>query len=177
MLEIIQIEGKIMPRMAFKGVEPEQLDFKEGDRVISADLKFRGDETRLYFRKKHEPNTPSWKDGGYECVDEYGMRRAFFLDALILHPNQRWYDISGKKGKGRPKGSGAVKPPIDPDKPKGKRGRPSLSPEEKQKRETEISNKPKGTGKRGRPAMDPSLRKTKPYIPSGKPRGRPKKSE
>ena len=35
---------------------------------------------------KHEPNTPGWKDGGYECYDINGAFRAFHLDALIVHP-------------------------------------------------------------------------------------------
>ena len=89
------------------------------------------------------------------------MKRAFHLDALIVHPRV----FQGKT---------IAKVKVDEDKTKGKKGRPKMDPSLK-KQVTEYT--PTG-GKRGRPRIDPSLKKSfAVYVPTGGKRGRPKKAK
>lgn len=164
-------------RKKFINLKPEYLQFKPGQRVLPAPFVGMVDQGPIYFVKKHEPGESHWKDGGYECVSIGGGVRAFFLDALMLHPSEMKKSERIEVGGLRTRGRKRIKPIVvkDPNAPKGKRGRKPLSEEEKQKRELEKQNKPKGTGKRGRPKMDPALKKSKPYVKTGGKRGRPKK--
>ena len=161
-MKIITIDGDIMSRKAYVLDDNEQqyLDFKPGIDVLPAAHYESDTAGNFYFVQQHEVGERFWKDGGYECVDDYGMKRAFCLDALIVHP--RIF-----------KGKTKAKVKVDEDKPKGKRGRPPIDPSLK-KVVTEY--KPTG-GKRGRPAADPALRKSHVYIPTGGKRGRPSKSK
>jgi hypothetical protein len=113
-------------------------------------------DSKFYYRKKHEPGTPGWKDGGYECVEENGAVRAFYLDSLIVHP--RYFKRKEKAAKIL--------------KSKGKRGRPKMDPSLKKTPVVYV----KTGGKRGRPKMDPSLKKSIVYVKTGGKRGRPRKN-
>ena len=144
MLEIQKIEANITPRHIFIGITAEHQNFEKGCRVLSSELMANSDNTQLFFEKRHEPGEPHWKEGGFECIDEYGARRAFHLDALIVAPNQKPL-IMGMSRRGRKPNPNKEQPVIDPNKPKKGRGRPSIAPE---------------------------LRKSQPYIPNGGQRGR-----
>jgi hypothetical protein len=140
--------------------EQQLLDFKPGIDVLPA-MYYESDTAgNFYFVKKHEPGEQFWRDGGYECIDDYGMKRAFHLDALVVHPRVF-------------KGKTKAKIKVDEDKPKGKRGRPPMDPSLKR----EVTEyKPTG-GKRGRPKVDAALRKSTAYVKTGGRRGRPSKAK
>jgi hypothetical protein len=140
--------------------EQDYLNFEPGIKVLPAMYYESEAAGEFYYVRKHEVGEQFWKDGGYECVDATGLKRAFHLDALIVHPK-----LFKKKEK--------IQVKVDENKPKGKRGRPPMDPFMKKIQNVYI---PTG-GKRGRPKMDPSLKKTTPvYVPTGGKRGRPKKA-
>jgi hypothetical protein len=161
-MKIVTIAAPIMARKAYflEDNEQEYLNFESGIDVLPAAHYESDTAGNFYYVKKHEPGEKFWPEGGYECIDDYGMKRAFYLDALIVHPRVF-------------KGKTKAKVKVDEDKPKGKRGRPPMDPSLK-KIVTEY--KPTG-GKRGRPAADPALRKSYVYVPTGGKRGRPSKSK
>ena len=163
-MELITVNDSSIARKAYALGEDEQqyMNFEPGIDVLPA-MYYNSEVAsgNFYFVKRHEPGEQFWKDGGYECVDDYGMKRAFHLDALIVHP--RIF-----------KGKTKAKVKVDEDKPKGKKGRPPMDPSLK-KQITEYT--PTGN-KRGRPKMDPSLKKAfGVYVPTGGKRGRPKKAK
>lgn len=182
-MKIIQIPiKKDEMRPAFDHVPPELAIINPGQRVLSAYDFENPNETSIYFEKRHEPGEPNWPEGGYECRDIGGGFRAFYLDALILHPSQiKTSQNFAKNGKrGRPKRTiinidGTESEPVK----LGKRGRPRLYKENespsalaKIAKDQDITIK----RKRGRPAKDPSeLKEIVKYIPNGGQRGRPKK--
>jgi hypothetical protein len=162
-MKVITIDDPVMERKAYLLDEDEQqyTEFTPGIDVLPA-MYYSSEVAsgNFYFVAKHEPGERFWKDGGYECVDDHGMKRAFHLDALIVHPRT----FQGKT---------KAKVEIDEDKPKGKRGRPPIDPSLKK-----ITPEYKSTGnKRGRPAADPALRKSYVYVPTGGKRGRPSKAK
>lgn len=160
-MDIIIINTTSIPRKAYALTEEEQqqyLDFKEGIEVLPAAYSEGETADTFTYIKKHEPGEKHWRDGGHECWDSYGIKRAFYLDALIIHPK-----VFSTKRK-------TVKiTPSEFNKPEpGRRGRPSLPPELR-KTQPYVA---KGT-KRGRKPMDPSLKKEqKTYTPNGGRRGR-----
>lgn len=163
-MKVIEIKNKMYARKAYQLNTDEQyyLDFKPEIEVLPAIYYDSENPGKFYFSKKHEPNTPGWKDGGYECYDENGAFRAFYLDALIVHPR-----MFRKKIKSNITG-------VMIDKPKGKRGRPKSDPS---LLKTKVEYVSTGRG-RGRPKMDESLLKVKTqYIPNGGKRGRKPLSE
>ena len=159
-MEIIQINTSSIPRKAYALSEEEQqyLDFKEGIEVLPAAYSEGETADTFTYIKKHEPGEKHWRDGGHECWDSYGIRRAFYLDALIIHPK-----VFSTKRK-------TVKiTPSEFNKPEpGRRGRKPI-PLELRKTKPYV----KTGGKRGRKAIDPSLKKEqKLYISTGQGRGR-----
>jgi len=158
-MKIIEIEANIVPRKAYvvESDEQQYLEFTNGIEVLPAMYYESDPGVKFYYRKKHEPNTPGWKDGGHECVEENGAVRAFYLDSLIVHP--RYFKRKAK--------AQAIL-----NKPKGKRGRPKMNPALKK---TPTVYVPTG-GKRGRPKMDPALKKSTVYVKTGGKRGRPRKN-
>ena len=131
-MKVIEIEANIVPRKAYVVDTDEQqyLEFTEGIEVLPAMYYESSPDSKFYYRKKHEPGTPGWKDGGYECVEENGAVRAFYLDSLIVHPRyfkrkEKAAKILKSKGKrGRPKMDPSLKKSIVYVKTGGKRGRP-----------------------------------------------------
>jgi len=183
-MKVIEIPANVVPRKAFELDADEQhfVDFKPGIEVLPA--QYAGCDTNnipvFYFVQRHEPGTPHWRDGGFECTDSSGAYRAFYLDSLIVHPKYfkrkaKAKAILERKGtgkRGRPR-----KDPSQLQQPKvyvptgGKRGRPRKDPNMLQAPKVYV---PTG-GKRGRPKMDPALRKSTVYVKKGGKRGRPKK--
>ncbi len=163
-MQIIEIPANVVPRKAFKLDSDEQhlVEFKPGIEVLPA--QYADTDTNstptFYFIQRHEPNTPHWRDGGYECSDSNGARRAFHLDALIVHP--KYFKRKAKAEK------------ILKSKGTGKRGRPRKDPSQLKTPTVYI---PTG-GKRGRPRKDPNtLQAPKVYVPTGRKRGRPSKTK
>jgi hypothetical protein len=115
-------------RKAFVLDSEEQylLDFTPNIEVLPAETYDVSGNTRYFYVKKHEVGSKHWSEGGYECVDSTGAKRAFHLDALIIHPGKSVTTIDGKTRKrGRPKkGESLMKKEIDPNAPKRGRGRP-----------------------------------------------------
>lgn len=160
-MQIIEIPANIMPRKAYKVEENEQeyLNFTEGIEVLPAMYYNTTDAGPFYFVRIHEVGEPGWSEGGYECVEANGARRAFHLDSLIIHP--KYFKRKEKAEK------------IRNRKGNGKRGRPKMDPSLKK---TPTVYVPTG-GKRGRPKKDPSLKKVATvYVPTGRKRGRPRKN-
>jgi len=156
-MEIINVEANIMSRKAYVIEADEQhlLDFKEGVEVLPAQYFENDYGNKFYFKQRHEDGEKGWKGGGFECYDTTGAKRAFHLDALIVHPK-----LFKKKAK------------VQENKPKGKRGRPKIDPSLKKTPTVYV----KTGGKRGRPKMDPALKKSIVYVKTGGKRGRPKKN-
>ena len=156
-MKIIEIEAKVSNRKAYEieADEQEYLNFSAGIEVLPAQYFDNDYGCKFYYRKRHEPGTPHWADGGYECVEENGAIRAFHLDSLIVHP--RYFK---KKAKA-----------IQKAKTGGKRGRPKMDPSLKKVPVVYV----KTGGKRGRPKMDPTLKKSTVYVKTGGKRGRPRK--
>jgi hypothetical protein len=150
-----------IPRKAYMLNEEEKqiyLDFKEGIEVLPAAYSESETADTFNYVKRHEPGEKGWKDGGYECIDSYGLKRAFYLDALIVHP---------KVFRTKRKPTHITKSEFNKPEP-GKRGRPSLPPE---LRKTQPYV-PTGA-RRGRKPLDPSLKKEqKIYVSTGQGRGR-----
>lgn len=162
-MKVIEIPAAIVPRKAFQLDDDEQhlTEFKPGIEVLPA--QYADSDTSntpvFYFVQRHEPNTPHWKEGGYECNDSNGARRAFYLDSLIVHPK-----YFKRKAKAKA---------ILERKGTGKRGRPRKDPSQLQQVKVYV---PTG-GKRGRPRKDPNtLQAPKVYVPTGGKRGRPRKN-
>jgi hypothetical protein len=156
-MKVINIDAPIFPRQAYalEANEQKYLDFTEGIEVLPAQYYENSYDSKFYFRKRFEPGEQFYPEGGYECVEENGARRSFYLDALIVHP---------KHFKRKEK---AIKTRLST----GKRGRPKMDPSLKKVVEVYV----KTGGKRGRPPLDPSLKKSVVYVKTGGKRGRPKK--
>ena len=156
-MKVIEVEAKIANRKAYEiGVdEQEYLNFSIGIEVLPAQYYNNDYGCKFFYRKRHEPGTPHWSEGGYECVEENGALRAFHLDSLIVHP--RYFKKKAKAAQRLKTG--------------GKRGRPKMDPSLKKEPTVYV----KTGGKRGRPAKDPSERKSMVYVKTGGKRGRPRK--
>lgn len=157
-MKIINVEAPITPRKAYVLEENEQeyLNFTEGIEVLPAPYFETESGTTFYFRKRFEPGERFYPNGGFECIEENGARRSFYLDALIVHP--KYFKRKEKAAKIRTSS--------------GKRGRPKMDSSLKKNVEVYV---PTG-GKRGRPKKDPSQLKSVIYVKTGGKRGRPKKN-
>ena len=158
-MKVIEVPAQIYPRKAYvvEDTEQEYLNFTSGIEVLPATYYENDNGGKFYYVRTHQDGTPGWKGGGYECVDEGGARRAFFLDSLIIHP--RYFERKVKAEK------------IRTSTGTGKRGRPKMDPTLKK----EVTVYVKTGGKRGRPKMDPTQKKSIVYIKTGGKRGRPRK--
>ena len=133
-MKVIEIEAKVAKRKAYEieADEQEYLNFSAGIEVLPAQYFDNDYGCKFYYRKRHEPGTPHWSDGGYECVEENGARRAFHLDSLIVHPRyfkrkekaEKIRTRTGTGKRGRPKMDPTLKKSMVYVKTGGKRGRP-----------------------------------------------------
>ena len=157
-MKLIEIPANIVPRKAYVVDENEQeyLNFTTGIEVLPAMYYNSADAGPFYFVKTHEVGEIGWSDGGHECIEANGARRAFHLDSLIVHP---------KHFKRKEKAAKKLKS-------SGKRGRPKMDPSLKKTPTVYV----KTGGKRGRPKKDPSQLKSVVYVKTGGKRGRPKKN-
>lgn len=161
----------------FADIEPEYLNFEKGCRVLPAPFY---EEPTLQFEliKRYEPGEKkTFPNGGFEVYGPGNEIRSFDLDQVILHPFELKKFNFFKKSQSEE----TREKVIDPNKPKGKRGRPAkldengnpiikeayvptggrrgrlpLSEEEKAKRALEKANQPiKVKGQRGRKPLSP----------------------
>lgn len=166
-------------------VEPELVPKRRGDVVLPATHFFEGNKVQFTLWAIHEPGEKFWPLGGYEISDASGGRRCFDLDQVIVHPKfinhkSTIEKMKAKNAEENEENAELVK--VDKvaeieDKPKGRRGRPALSPEAKAAREAAaVERSLKSSGKRGRPKSD-TPKEVVVKQPSGKGCGRPALSE
>lgn len=155
------------PYKYFTDVEEKFLNFKPNCRVLPAR---HFDDPQMYFtlRKRFEPGSPGFPQGGFEVTGPDGGIYNFYLNEVVVHPYQlgmkNYFSkaqntvkekvTTGPKGKrGRPKKDPSELKTIVVYKPTGgKRGRRPLDPEVKAAREAErIERQKRSTGKKGRP--------------------------
>jgi hypothetical protein len=178
---------KFGTKIYYTDVEPEAIPKEFGVRVLPAPYYF---EKRLMFtlEKRYEPGEHKlFPNGGYDIRDEGGALRSYDLDQVIIHPQvfkykkhiEKVQKYTAKQEAKRQKRY--EKMARQSEKKAGKRGRRSLTPEEKAAREAITANRVK-TGKRGRPGLLPEEKAAreaelarKKAISGGK-RGRPKKA-
>jgi hypothetical protein len=171
-MKIVDVELHMGSRKKFEPETPNDdkyFLFTPGVKVLPAQHINDEHGTVFTFVRKHDIGTKGWIDGGYECRDNSGSFRAFHLDALIIHPSvfkEKW-------------GGSVDKPATIVQKiikvTSGRKGRPSLSDEEKDKRtQDKIERTILSGGKRGRPKSTNEPKQMK--LTSGK-KGRPKLSD
>jgi hypothetical protein len=157
------------PYKYFTEVEDKFLNFKPNCRVLPAR---HFDDPQMYFtlRKRFEPGSPGFPQGGFEVVGPDGGVYNFYLNEVVVHP----YHLGMKNYFS--KSQNVVKEKVSTGV-KGKRGRPRKDPSELK---TLPVYKPTG-GKRGRKKLDESVRLEREKIAAEKKlkskgkRGRPKK--
>lgn len=151
----------------FIEVEDKFLNFTKDCRVLAARY---FDDPNIFFslKKKHEPGSKGFPNGGFEVYGPDGGTFNFELNEVVVHPyhlgmkkyfsNVQNIDkekvSTGAKGKrGRPSKDPSERKTFPAYVPNGgQRGRKKLSDEEKAKREALVAEKKKNsTGKRGRP--------------------------
>lgn len=133
------------PRKHFVEVDSKFTNFTTKCRVLPANY-YEEPNTVFILKARYEPGENKYfPKGGFEVVHSEGGTYNYELDEVVVHP----FELGMHKY--FTKQQNVVKDKIiDPDKPKGKRGRPKI---------------------------DPALKKTLPvYVPTGGKRGRPKKS-
>jgi hypothetical protein len=155
------------PYKYFTDVEEKFLNFKPECRVLTA-RHFDDPHQHFTFRKRHEPGSPGFPQGGFEVIGPDGGTYNFYLDEVVVHPFQlgmrNYFSKSqttvkekistGAKGKrGRPSKDPSERKVLQAYVPTGgKRGRKPLDPEVKAAKEAAlVAKKAKGTGKKGRP--------------------------
>jgi hypothetical protein len=155
------------PYKYFTDVEEKFLNFKPECRVLPAR---HFDDPYIHFtlRKRHEPGSPGFPQGGFEVIGLDGGIYNFYLNEVVVHPfhlgMKNYFSKSqnivkekvstGDKGKrGRPKKDPSELKTLPAYKPTGgKRGRRALDPEVKAAREVErLERQKRSTGKKGRP--------------------------
>jgi hypothetical protein len=155
------------PYKYFTEVEDKFLNFKPNCRVLPAR---HFDDPQMYFtlRKRFEPGSPGFPQGGFEVIGPDGGVYNFYLNEVVVHPYhlgmKNYFSKSqnvikekvstGIKGKrGRPKKDPSERKVIQAYVPTGgKRGRKPLDPEVKAAKEAALAEKKKNSnGKKGRP--------------------------
>lgn len=205
-MKITQVDAPIYPRKVFVADDGDEkyFGFKKGIRILPAEYADNEQGTHFVFVATHEPGEKYWKDGGIECFDSSGAKRAFYTDSVIVHPSvfgEKWLSSSTTPTDSEVGGMKVVKR----QNTGGKRGRKPMSPELKAIKDAEIAAraarvaagakrgrpidpnkipKPKRVntgGKRGRKPLTPEQRALLPvkepkvYVKTGKSRGRPKR--
>ena len=178
-MKVIEKPWKYGTYLAYEEVEPEFQATQRGVRVLPAPFFY---EKKLHFtlHRRYEPGEKkSFPNGGFEVSGEFGGIRAYDLDQVIIHPDvlkqqKMLAKMRVRAEKNAEKLERKRKREEKKNKPKsGKRGRPSLTPEEKTRRATlkQTAGERSG-GKRGRPPGPPREKAAPASQPSGK-RGRP----
>ena len=162
----------------FTDIEPELLNFTKGCRVLPAPFY---EEPQLVFEliQRYEPGENKYfPNGGFEIYGPGHERRSFDLDQVVVHPF-----ALNKMGYFKNTDNLVVKNKItDPNKSKGKRGRPRKLDENGNPIVKENKEYVPTGGKRGRPRKldengNPNIKEKKEYIPNGGKRGRKPLSE
>lgn len=159
------------PRFFYENVDPKFLNFTNRCRVLPAQYY---NEYNVYFeiKRKFEPGENKYfPKGGFEVYGPEGSLHNYELDQVIVHP----FHLGMSKFFSKAQNTNVEKV-VDPNKPKGKRGRPRTN---KEKTEPKVYV-PTG-GKRGRPSLSPeekaqreAEKAAKTKVSGGK-KGRPKK--
>lgn len=140
-------------------------------------------EKRLFFYliKRFEPGEhPYFDNGGFNIRGQDGEMRSYDLDQVIIHPQIVKHErtLAKMKYKAQKEANKREYKRIKIEKKANKhsrRGRPTMDPTEKAKRNSEIEAKSTGIkGKRGRPKSTnpPKILVSLPPSPAGR-RGRP----
>jgi hypothetical protein len=170
---------KIGVHQAYADIDPAFVPVDPGVRVLPAAFF----TTRSFFtlKKRWLPGENKYfPAGGYEVRGEGGETRSYDMDAVILYPEtkaqKRVIDAMAPADENAPTRGRKAGEPKEVKITSGKRGRPSLSPEDKAaKDEAAAAKSLTSNGRRGRPAR---VGGPKPATaPSGAGRGRPKMTE
>lgn len=170
---------KIGVHQAYADIDPAFVPMDPGVRVLPAAFF----TTRSFFtlKKRWLPGENKYfPAGGYEVRGEGGETRSYDLDAVILYPEtksqKRVIDAMAPADENAPTRGRKAGEPKEIKITSGKRGRPSLSPEDKAAKDEAAATKAlTSNGRRGRPARVGGPKPTK--APSGAGRGRPKMTE
>jgi hypothetical protein len=159
------------PYKYFTDVEGKFLNFKPECRVLTA-RHFDDPYVHFTLRKRHEPGSPGFPQGGFEITGPDGGTYNFYLDEVVVHPFQLGMKNYFSKSQN------TVKEKVSTGV-KGKRGRPAKDPSERKVLQTYV---PTG-GKRGRKPLSEEEKAKRNLLkvnkvltnPERKP-GRPRKS-
>jgi len=170
---------KIGVHQAYADIDPAFVPMDPGVRVLPAAFF----TTRSFFtlKKRWLPGENKYfPAGGYEVRGEGGETRSYDLDAVILYPEtksqKRVIDAMAPADENAPTRGRKAGEPKEIKITSGKRGRPSLSPEDKAAKDEAAATKAlTSNGRRGRPARVGGPKPAK--APSGAGRGRPKMTE
>jgi len=170
---------KIGVHQAYADIDPAFVPMDPGVRVLPAAFF----STRSFFtlKKRWLPGENKYfPAGGYEVRGEGGETRSYDMDAVILYPEtkaqKRVIDAMAPADENAPTRGRKAGEPKEVKITSGKRGRPSLSPEDKAaKDEAAAAKSLTSNGRRGRPARVGGPKPAK--APSGAGRGRPKMTE
>ena len=170
---------KIGVHQAYADIDPAFVPVDPGVRVLPAAFF----STRSFFtlKKRWLPGENKYfPAGGYEVRGEGGETRSYDMDAVILYPEtkaqKRVIDAMAPADENAPTRGRKAGEPKEVKITSGKRGRPSLSPEDKAaKDEAAAAKSLTSNGRRGRPARVGGPKPAK--APSGAGRGRPKMTE
>lgn len=170
---------KIGVHQAYADIDPSFVPVDPGVRVLPAAFF----TTRSFFtlKKRWLPGENKYfPAGGYEVRGEGGETRSYDMDAVILYPEtkaqKRVIDAMAPADENAPTRGRKAGEPKEVKITSGKRGRPSLSPEDKAaKDEAAAAKSLTSNGRRGRPARVGGPKPAK--APSGAGRGRPKMTE
>ena len=170
---------KIGVHQAYADIDPAFVPMDPGVRVLPAAFF----TTRSFFtlKKRWLPGENKYfPAGGYEVRGEGGETRSYDLDAVILYPEtksqKRVIDAMAPADENAPTRGRKAGESKEIKITSGKRGRPSLSPEDKAAKDEAAATKAlTSNGRRGRPARVGGPKPIK--APSGAGRGRPKMTE
>ena len=170
-MKIVENTQAFPPYKHFTDVEEKFLNFEPNCRVLTAR---HSDDPSILFtlKKRHEPGSPGFPQGGFEVFGPDGGVFNFMLDEVMVHP----FHLGMRKFFSKQENITKEKV-TDPNKPKGRRGRPKIDPSLKKTLPTYQST----GGKRGRPKLDPAMKAAKEAAKlerrnrTGGRKGRPKK--
>ena len=170
---------KIGVHQAYADIDPAFVPVDPGVRVLPA--AFFSQRSFFTLKKRWLPGENKYfPAGGYEVRGEGGETRSYDMDAVILYPEtkaqKRVIDAMTPADENAPTRGRKAGEPKEVKITSGKRGRPSLSPEDKAaKDEAAAAKSLTSNGRRGRPARVGGPKPAK--APSGAGRGRPKMTE